>query len=101
MDPHEPVEEPLRKKSKPPNGYSMCRPQLNGWYTMHILVNLLGENAAKSEAKSAPKRLAGQGYGKPCIEQFLITDGEDAFKIFFERFYVPPPNGYPGRQGWQ
>ena len=62
---------------------------------MHVLVNLLGESAAKSEASSAPKRWAGQGDGKPCIVQFLITDGEDAF----EQFYVPPPNGYPGRKG--
>ena len=98
MDPHEPVAEPLRKRRKPSNGDPLCRPQLNGWYTMHALENLLGEDTAKSVASTAPKRWAGQGHGKPCIEQFLITDGEDAFKVYFERFYVPPPHGYPGRR---
>ena len=98
MDPHEPVEEPLRKMRKPSNGDTLCRPQLNGWYTMHALENLLGEDTAKSVASTAPKRWAGQGHGKPCIDQFLITDGQDAWKVYFEKFYVPPPPGYPGRR---
>ena len=100
MDAHELVKEPLRKKRKFSNyGDSLCRPKLNGWYTMHALKNLLGKDTAKSMASTAPARWAGQGYGKPCIKVFLITDGEDAFKVYSEQFYVPPPPGYPGRSG--
>ena len=84
-------EEHVRKRRKLPNGNALCRPQLNGWYTMQALVDLLGADTAKSEASAAPTRWAGQGHGKPCIDQFLITDGEDAFKIYSEQFYVPPP----------
>ena len=90
MDPHEAGEERLRKKRKYSNGDPLCHPQLNGWYTMHVLKNRLGEVTAKSVASTAPKRFDAQGQ-----EQFLIADGEDALK----QFYGPPPRGYTGRQG--
>ena len=80
MDPHEAKEERRHKKRKHSNGDPLCRPQLNGWYTMPALENPLGKDIAKSAASTAPKRFAGQEHGKLSIEQFLITDGEDAFK---------------------
>ena len=64
----------------------------NGWYTMLALENLLGRNTAKSTTNMA-KRFDAQGNA-----QFLLTDGEDAFKVYFEQFYAPPPHGYPGRR---
>ena len=90
-DQNDHVEESLRKKKKLTNRDPLCHPRLYGWYTLHALQNLLGEDIAKTKANIAPKRWAGQGHGKPCIQQFLITDGEDAFKVYFEQFYVPPP----------
>ena len=67
---------------------------------MQDLNDLLGPDTAKSVASAAPNRFAGQGHGKPCIEQFLVTDGADAWEIYYEQSYVPPPNQYPGRQGY-
>ena len=87
MDSHEAAEEQPWKKMKLSNGDPLCSPQLNGWYTMPALENLLGKNAARIAASTAPKRFEGQGYDRPCVEQFLITDGGDAFK----QLYVPPP----------
>ena len=98
MDPYELEEEPPCKKRKTSNNDPLCRPQLNGWYTMHALEYLLEKDTAKSVASTAPTRWKGQGHGKPCVEQFLITDGEDAWKVYLEQFYVPPPPGYPGRR---
>ena len=83
MDPYEGEDERTHKKRKHSNGNPLCHPQLNGRYTMHALENLLGEDTAKSAASTTPKRFAGRGHGKPNIEQFLITDGEDTFKQFY------------------
>mgnify|MGYP001213904883 CR=1 FL=1 len=93
MDTHAAEEVRLHKKRKHSKGDPLCPPQLNDWYTMHDLKNLLGEKRAKIEASTAPNRFSGQGYDKPCIEEFLITHDEETFK----KFYVPPPHGYPRR----
>ena len=97
MDTHEAEEERLHKKRKHSNGDPLCRPRLYGWYTIETLTELLGPHNAKNEASTAPSRFTGQGYDKPCKQFFLITDGEDALKVYIEQFYVPPPKGYPGR----
>lgn len=92
--PHTDEEESSYKKRRLSNGGPLCNPMLNGWYTMSELKNRLGEDTATRVTRTAPRRFAGQGCDKLCIEQFLVTDGVHSLG----RLYVPPPLGYPGHR---
>ena len=83
------LDEPAnQKKPKVQKDEDFGGNSISGWCTMKFMEQWMGRDFAEmvAEDRSIPRRWAGQGWDKPCQEQFLITHKTTARFLNKKRF---------------